>query len=325
MLFVVYINSLPDVIRSVTCLLFADDTKCCHRISSFSDTILLQNDINSLLTWSHKSKLSFNLSKTLMLRFTNRSTNIIDATYSLDGSPIQSVTSCKDLGVTVSSDLSWTQHYNNITAKAYRQLGLIRRTFNSSISVNAKKLLYISLVRSQLTYCSQIWRPQLIRDIKAFEKVQRRATKFVLNDFTSDYKTGLTRLGLLPLMYYFEYLDITFLLTCLKEPESNFPIFNYIKFSSSNTRSSNCSKLVIHNAKSNLLRHFYFNRVIQLWNFLPPFDLNLSLSTLKRNLKHTLWFYFKEHFSSFNQCTYHLLCPCNKCRLIPPPSNFNPG
>ena len=42
MLFVVYINSLPDVIRSVTCLLFADDTKCCHRISSFSDTILLQ-------------------------------------------------------------------------------------------------------------------------------------------------------------------------------------------------------------------------------------------------------------------------------------------
>ena len=205
MLFVVYINSLPDVIRSVTCLLFADDTKCCHRISSFSDTILLQNDINSLLTWSHKSKLSFNLSNSLMLRFTNRSTNIIDATYSLDGSPIQSVTSCKDLGVTVFSDLSWTQHYNNITAKAYRQLGLIRRTFNSSISVNAKKLLYISLVRSQLTYCSQIWRPQLIRDIKALDKVQRRATKFVLNDFTSDYKTRLTRLGLLPLMYYFEY------------------------------------------------------------------------------------------------------------------------
>ena len=107
MLFVVYINSLPDVIRFVTCLLFADDTKCCHSISSFSDTILLQNDITSLLTWSDKSKLSFNLSKNLMLRFTNRSTNIIDATYSLDGSPIQSVTSCKDLGVTVSSDLSW--------------------------------------------------------------------------------------------------------------------------------------------------------------------------------------------------------------------------
>ena len=249
MLFVVYINSLPDVIRSVTCLLFADDTKCCRSISSFSDTILLQNDINSLLTWSHNS---FNLSKTLMLRFTNRSTNIIDATYSLDGSPIQSVTSCKDIGLTVSSDLLWTQHYNNITAKAYRQLGLIRRTFNSSISVNAKKRLYISLVRSQLTYCSQIWRPQLIRDIKALGKVQRRATKFILNDFTSDYKTRLTRLGLLPLMYYFEYLDITFLLTCLKEPDSNFPIFNYIKFSSSNTRSSNCSKLVIHNAKSNL-------------------------------------------------------------------------
>ena len=78
-----------------------------------------------------------------------------------------------------------------ITSRANRQLAFIRRTFNVSIPIRAKKLLYISLVRSQLMYCSQVWRPQMIKDIVALEKVQRRATKYILSDSTSDYKGNL--------------------------------------------------------------------------------------------------------------------------------------
>ena len=188
--------------------------------------------------------------------------------------------------------------------------------------MKAKKLLYLSLVRSQLTYCSQIWRPQLIKDILSLEKIQRRATKYILNDYSSDYKARLTKLGILPLMYFLEYLDITFLVTCIKEPASNFPISDYITFSSSNTRSCTFYKLIIKKAKTNQSRHFYFNRVARLWNFLPPIDLSLSLSTIKHNLKQIFWTHFKENFSSFNHCTFHLLCPCNNCHLIPSSSSF---
>ena len=49
-----------------------------------------------------------------------------------------------------------------ITSKAYKTLGLIRRCFNRNIP---QKNLYISLVLSQITYCSVIWRPHLIKDI----------------------------------------------------------------------------------------------------------------------------------------------------------------
>ena len=52
----------------------------------------------------------------------------------------------KDLGVTFSTDLHWTEHY---IAKAYQTLGLLRRTFNVN-SIAAKKQLCTSLVRSQL-------------------------------------------------------------------------------------------------------------------------------------------------------------------------------
>lgn len=256
-----------------------------------------------------------------MLRFPNRSTNI-DATYFMNSSPIQAVESCKDLGVIVSSDLSWSLQQNNVISKAYRQLGLIRRTFSKSVSVKAKKLLYLSLVRSKLTYCSQLWRPQFIKDIAALEKVQRRATKYILNDYTSDYKQRLITLGMLPLMHYYEYLDISLLVTCLKEPNTSFPILDYITFSSSNTRSRTFAKMVPKKVKSNVSRHFYFNRVTRLWNLLPPIDLDLPLASIKRNLKRTLWEHFKNNFSPSNYCTFHVLCPCNNCRLTPSSSSF---
>ena len=321
MLFIIYINNLPDILEFATCLLFADDTKLLRNISSITNSTQLQNDINHLLTWSLMSHLTFNLSKTLMLRFPNRSTNI-DATYFMDSSPIQVVESCKDLGVIVSSDLSWSLQQNSVISKAYRQLGLIRRTFSKFVSVREKKLLYLSLVRSQLTYCSQLWRPQFIKDIAALEKVQRRATKYILNDYTSDYKQRLITLGMLPLMHYYEYLDISFLATCLKEPNSSFPILDYITFSSSNTRSRTFAKLVPNKVKSNVSRHFYFNRVTRLWNLLPPIDLDLPLASIKRKLKEVLWEHFKSNFSPSNYCTFHLLCPCNNCQLTPSSSSF---
>ncbi len=51
-----------------------------------------------------------------------------------------------------------------------------------------------------VTYCSApLWRPHLSKGIQLLENIQRRATKFILNDFISDYKTRLTSLRLLPL------------------------------------------------------------------------------------------------------------------------------
>ena len=65
-----------------------------------------------------------------------------------------------------------------------------------------------SLIRSQVLYCSPVWRPYLIKDIKKLEQLQHRATKYILSDCISDYKIRLIHLRLLPLMYLFEISDI---------------------------------------------------------------------------------------------------------------------
>ena len=202
----------------------------------------------------------------------------------------------QDLGIMVDEKLSWTKHYNHISLKAYRTLHLIRRSISPSAPVNIKKHLYIMLVRSQLTYCSQLWRPRLIKDIKCLERVQRRATKFVLQDYPSDYKTRLLSLKLLPLMYWFELQDILFLIRFFKDPSDN-NILNYVSFVNLHTRSIARKKLRINFNKTSLSQHFYFNRVARLWNSLPPLDLSLSFNTLKFHIKQLFWNHFTAHFN----------------------------
>ena len=44
-------------------------------------------------------------------------------------------------------------------------IGVLRRVFSNIHSIKAKKDLYISIVRSNLLYCSPLWRPYQIKDI----------------------------------------------------------------------------------------------------------------------------------------------------------------
>ena len=111
--------------------------------------------------------------------------------YFINGLPISPCNQQRDLGILILSSVSWSHHISRITSKAYKILGLLRRTFTSSNNVTTKKKLYLSLVRSQLIYGSPIWRPLLQRDTNTLEQIQRRAIKYILNDYTSDYRSRL--------------------------------------------------------------------------------------------------------------------------------------
>ena len=201
-----------------------------------------------------------------------------------------------------------------ITVGAYHSLNLIRHTISMSTTISTRKLLYYTLVRSHITFCSQLWHPYLIQDIVQLERIQRKATKYILGSPTnSTYKQCLITLNMLPLMYWLGLQDIMFFTKCIKEPSDNFNISQYVTFAQGSTRSSSSRKLIHNFARYSTTRHFYFNRIVRLWNSLPHIDTTQSLFTIKQKLTTHLWSHFHDHFESDTPRTYHYLCPCNRC------------
>ena len=260
---------------------------------------------DKVLDFLYPSFSTFNSAKSTYLCFTNSKTPTAVDLF-LDGQTISKSHSHKDLGVIISDDLTWSSHYTYLVSKALKTLGLVKRSVGSSATAQVRKSLYLILIRSQLSYCSPIWRPHLHKDIMLLESVQRKATKWILNDYKLDYRSRLSSLQLLPLMMSFEIADIVFFLSSLKAPSPAFDISHYVHFSTSHTRSSGL-KLQHRLSHNNLSRHYYFNRLPRLWNRLPSsLDLlSCSIPLAKSRLANFMWLSFENHFHCSNICTYH--------------------
>ena len=180
-LFLIYVNDSPSSIENNKILLFADNAKLYRSINYNTDMTLLQLGIDLLYNWSIDNHIHFNTSKCISLSFNcnkKQSTN-----YHMANNQLSRQASHHDLGVLLSSDLSWFCHYDHICANAYKSLGLLRRTSSNYHAIEAKKTSYITLVRSKLIYNSQLWNHHLIKDIINLERVQCCTTKFILNDY----------------------------------------------------------------------------------------------------------------------------------------------
>ena len=220
LLFLIYVNDLPSSVSSpsVDVFLFADDTKCFSIIQAPRDAHILNTEMNNVEKWAHSGRLKFNARKCTVLSVT-RKRNPIVAEYVINGRPLQHVSQQKDLGMTVSSDLTWSYHIHEQITKANRMLGMLKRSTVQVRHVTTRRSIYLALVRSHLAYASQVWSPQNVSMCGELEKVQRRATKYILAlPFKSDitYKSRLVTLKMLPLSYWHEYLDVLFLFKCTR-------------------------------------------------------------------------------------------------------------
>ena len=100
--------------------------------------------------------------------------------YHLGDVILQRVQEVKDLGVTTSSNLSWELHVTRIVLKPNRMLDLLKRTCPLITDIKVRRTLYLSLVKSQLSYATVVWSPASVKLRMILERVQRRATRWIL-------------------------------------------------------------------------------------------------------------------------------------------------
>ena len=218
-LFLIYINDIADVVHlDSEMALYADDSKCFRVIKSLNDSLLLQSDLDNLATWSKTLDMDFKETKSTILSYTRKHHPAIQS-YTLDELELQRVNEQKDLGILTTSSMHWSNHVITACSRANRTLGYIRRCSAEIDSLNARRTLYISLVRPLFSYGSQLWAPQKIKHINMMERVQRRATKFILKLplRTNVYiKIGCQKQGLLHVTYWLEIRDFVLYVRMLK-------------------------------------------------------------------------------------------------------------
>ena len=139
-LFLIFINDLPDNIKSSVCL-FANDSVLYRNIHSLQDCLILPEDLTSLRQWEADWQMKFNVAKCHSIRVTrHKHLKQILFDYSLHNQPLENVQSAKylQLGITITDNMDWGQHVSKISSKATKTLGFLRKNLVLHLGVQRK-------------------------------------------------------------------------------------------------------------------------------------------------------------------------------------------
>ena len=216
--------------------------------------------------------MKFNVSKCHSMRVTRHlPSNQIHFNYSLHQQTLEQVRSTKYLGLTITDDLEWGQHVSEISCKATRTSGFLRRNL-TLVPRHTKEVAYKTLVRPQLGYAAPIWHPWNETETKMMEKVQKTAAMWTcrqwrnrssVNDMLDEleWPSLEDRRVMSSLTFFYKIHNGTVSLDKDKYLTPA-PILR-------STRASHDSQYSRYMAYSDALKKSFFPRTIPLWKRLP--------------------------------------------------------
>ena len=307
LLFVIFINDMPDEIKSEI-FLFADDTKIFNEVSKETGKITLQSDINKLVDWSNTWKLRFHPDKCKVLDLGRRVRE--ENEYKLGTKILSHSENEKDVGVIMDKKLGFRRHMNTKINTANALVGIIRRSFMSLDAVTTTKL-FKSMVRPHLEYCSQVWRPHLKLDMECIERVQNRTTRMIPEMKGINSIDRLKRLNLPCLAFRRLRGDMveTYKMLTGKYDEDVEKLVE--KDNNARTR-GHSKKLKGKRFKTDIMKFSFGNRIINIWNSLPETVISApSLNSFKNRLD-KLWIQKEMYYNYEAVYAYeHNIVPTN--------------
>ena len=117
LLFLIYINDLPNCVQNSVCRLFADDCILYQRIRSSQDSDKLQADLDQLQKWESIWLMEFNTSKCQVTSITNKVKPIIGK-YQGHDHILEQVNCAKYLGICIDFKVAINTHVDAIVKKA---------------------------------------------------------------------------------------------------------------------------------------------------------------------------------------------------------------
>ena len=155
LLFLFFINDLPNISNAFTAILFADDTTLSFKCSTIEESNFICNtELHKFFLWALANRLSINFGplKSYFIVHTYRPLNFNDLRISLNENILQNLDAGMFLGVTIDNKLKYKNHIDNICNKISKAIGIIFKLSKLKIPLSVLKQVYYSLVYPYLNY-----------------------------------------------------------------------------------------------------------------------------------------------------------------------------
>jgi hypothetical protein len=293
LLFLLYINDLPNAVGNSRIKLFADDSnlfiinKDLNRLFDTANAELL-----NLSEWLNANKLYINYEKTNYMLFVpkckvkNKDSNIIGVGPILfNGHVIERVTIVKYLGIFIDDTLNWHAHVDYVIGKVSKLTGILYR-IKAFLPFSCKKNIYCSLVNSQLIYGVQIYanvaksvlKPLIVKCNRLLRLLQSKSRRTSLFELYSCYH-------MLPVDLLFDFYVAKLMHNCLYNTAIIPPVISQLFVRGTDIHSHNtryCNNYHIQSCSNPASLEFYGP---SMWSKLPlDFQNDLSLKSFLRKL-----------------------------------------
>lgn len=268
LLFSMYVNELPELVKHCSVHMFADDVQLylncpLTNISSAIDKVNV--DLEIIQQWALKHSLSLNpgKSKTLCIYKQQLDTSNFPP-VKLGESVIEYVRTAKNLGLVFNENLSWNDHIATTVGKVYNGLRLLWCS-QRSIPTATKMLLAKSLLLPVLTYCCEVFCNVDYNTKRKLNIIYNNLARYVFNkrrfDHISAYSKQITGLRFEDLITYRSLILLHGII------QSHQPDYLYNRLNFPNSQRTT----VLIQPRFNCLQseRTFFVHVTRQWNSLP--------------------------------------------------------
>ena len=157
-----------------------------------------QGITDELIEWSRENRVVLNPDKCKELRISfARNPEAFD-TVSISGNEIEVVNSARLLGITISDNLTWNAHVNEVVKKASKKLYFLVQLKRARLPPSNLVLFYLSCVRSTVDYKVPTFYNALPQYLKnELVRIEKRALSIIFPSMS--YNKACEVLGITPI------------------------------------------------------------------------------------------------------------------------------
>lgn len=283
LLFIIYINDLPSVVKRNEIVLYADDTLIFNESETDEQcNIKLMEDMINVNTWLKMNKLKLNENKTKIMEI-----NVINSTnFEINNKVIEKVDKIKYLGCIIDKHLNFKDHIEYLCKKVGKKIGFFKRIRKKVTTITAINI-YNAIIKPHFEFCSTIlYTCCADSQLERMQKLQNKAMRSIIgcNRFTP-IQHMLQTLKWLDIRQRLQLNTLLFIhkMKMGLTPKYLTEQLRYVNdMQPYHLRNGNDFR--VHKATNNMMKRCLFYKGLQLFNMLPnEVKAERNINLFKRN------------------------------------------